>query len=122
MPGNEIELTGTPSQIEWAERIRLNVAQEFARVAKLFQNQAGIQTGQKQSDTRSIIAILEEKRVETLANPRAGYFYSRLAGTGRSGTPDDRENDPRYQAIKEPPRTKAHRGRRQVRLSPGTRD
>jgi hypothetical protein len=38
--GNESKLTGTPSQIEWAEQIRLTVAQEFDRVSKVFQSQA----------------------------------------------------------------------------------
>ncbi len=71
---NESKLTGTPNQIEWAEQIRLTVAQEFDRVAKVFQTQVCIQTGQKQAETRAIIAILEQKRAETLSIPSAGYF------------------------------------------------
>ena len=70
----ETILSGTPNQIEWAERIRLNVAQEFDRVAKAFQAQVSLQTGQKQAETRTIIALLEQKRAETLSNPSAGYF------------------------------------------------
>ena len=68
------QLTGTPNQIEWAEQIRLTVAQEFDRVAKVFQAQISIQTGQKQAETRTIIAILDQKRAETLSIPSAGYF------------------------------------------------
>jgi hypothetical protein len=71
---SESILTGTPSQIEWAEQIRLNVAQEFDRVAKAFQTQVSIQTGQQQAETRLIIAILDEKRSETMSIPSAGYF------------------------------------------------
>jgi hypothetical protein len=71
---NESTLTGTPAQVEWAERIRLTVAREFDRVAKVFQAQVSIQTGQKQTETRTIITILERKRAETLANQQAGYF------------------------------------------------
>ncbi len=71
---NENRLTGTPNQIEWAEQIRLTVAQEFDRVAKVFRAQVGIQTGQKLAETRTIIAILEQKRAETLSIPSAGYF------------------------------------------------
>jgi hypothetical protein len=72
--GTEVELTGTPSQIEWAEQIRVKVALEFDRVAKVFQAQACIQTGEKQAETRTIIAILEQKRTETMSIAFAGYF------------------------------------------------
>jgi hypothetical protein len=68
------KLSGTPNQIEWAEQIRSTVAQEFDRVAKVFQAQVSLQTGQKQAETRTIIAILEQKRAETLSIPSAGYF------------------------------------------------
>lgn len=71
---SEINLTGSPDQVEWALRIRLTVALEFDRVAKVFQAQLRIQTAQKQAETRAIISILEEKGCETLANGQAGYF------------------------------------------------
>ena len=71
---NEVTLTGTPNQVEWAVRIRLTVGQEFDRVAKVFQAQVSIQTGQKQAETRTIMAILDEKRAETMSIPSAGYF------------------------------------------------
>lgn len=67
-------LTGTPSQVEWAERIIPTVVQEFDRVATAFREMAARQTGQDQAETWRVIAILEQKRAATLANDRAGYF------------------------------------------------
>jgi hypothetical protein len=98
--GNKSKLIGTPSQVEWAEQIRLTVAQEFERVARAFQAQASIQTGQKQSETRTILAILEQKRAETMANQQAGYFirdWQALSDQVRQMI----AKDPRYLAIKE---------------------
>ena len=97
---NETKLTGTPSQIEWAEQIRLSVAQEFDRVTKVFQAQAGIQTGQKQAETRTIIAILEQKRAETMSIQVAGYFIREW----RDLNDQVRQliaKDPRYLAIRD---------------------
>ncbi len=67
-------MTGTESQIEWAERIKLSVQAEFDRIAHAFRQAAERQRGQDRTDTLAIIAILEEKRVETMANEHAGYF------------------------------------------------
>jgi len=96
----ESELTGTPNQIEWAEQIRSSVAQEFDRVAKVFQAQVSIQTGQKQAETRTIIAILEQKRAETMSIPSAGYFIREW----RELNDQVRQmiaRDPRYQYVKD---------------------
>lgn len=71
---HEPGLTGTPSQIEWAEQIRLNVAQEFDRVANAFRERIRHQIAPDQAETCAVIAILEQKRTETLANTQAGYF------------------------------------------------
>ena len=93
-------MTGTPSQIEWAEQIRPNVAQEFDRVAKVFEAQVRIQTGQKQAETRIIIAILEQKRAETLSITLAGYFIREW----RELNDQVRQmiaSDPRFQAIRD---------------------
>jgi hypothetical protein len=68
------KMTGTASQIEWAEQIRPRVAQEFDRVANAFKEVALKQTPQHRADTGAVLAILEEKRAETMANDRAGYF------------------------------------------------
>lgn len=96
---SDSKLTGTASQVEWAEQIRLSVAQEFDRVANAFKAQAGKQTEQDQVETRTVIAILEEKRAETMANDRAGYFirdWQELSDQVRQMI----AKDPRYQAIK----------------------
>jgi hypothetical protein len=92
-------MTGTASQVEWADQIRLNVNREFDRVANAFHCQAARQAGQAQAETRAVIAILEDKRVETMANDRAGYFirdWQELSDQVRRMI----VNDPRYQAIK----------------------
>ena len=97
---HEIKLTGTPNQVEWAERIRLTAAEEFERVAKAFEAQIGTQTGEKQTETRTILAILEQKRVETMANTEAGYFirdWQELSDQVRRMI----ARDPRFREIKD---------------------
>ncbi len=69
-------MTGTASQIEWAEQIKPRVDAEFRRVAAAFQMAADGQSEAVQNDTLAILAILEEKRLEAMANDRAGYFIS----------------------------------------------
>jgi hypothetical protein len=63
----KVRLTGTPAQIEWAERIRPLVDTEFDRVANALKGAAS-------PDTDAVIAILEEKRHEVMARDQAGYF------------------------------------------------
>jgi hypothetical protein len=92
-------MTGTDSQIEWADQIKPRVDAEFDRVAKLFRTAADSQRGQERIDTESVIAILEEKRAEVLANDRAGYFIR----DWRELTDQVRQliaRDSRYQAIR----------------------
>jgi hypothetical protein len=67
-------LTGTVNQIEWAERIRMQVDVEFDRVARALSSASRKQSRQDRLDTQSMLCILEEKRAEVLANPSAGYF------------------------------------------------
>lgn len=69
-----LELTGTVNQIEWAERIRIQVNAEFDRVARVLEEAAGKQSDQDRTNTQLMIAIVEEKRLEVMANPKAGYF------------------------------------------------
>jgi hypothetical protein len=98
--GNEIKLTGTPNQVEWAERIRLTVAQEFDRVANAFHKQMNRQNALDQEETRAVIAIIEQKRTETMANTQAGYFicdWQELSDQVRQMI----SQDPRYQEIKD---------------------
>lgn len=67
-------MTGTPSQIEWAEQIKRQVNAEFDRVANAFKESADRQSKRDQLDIDAIIAILEQKRFEVMARNEAGYF------------------------------------------------
>jgi hypothetical protein len=67
-------MIGTASQIEWAGQIRPRVDAEFDRVRNAFGSTASRQGQPDREDTLAIIAILEEKRVEVMANDKAGYF------------------------------------------------
>lgn len=92
-------LTGTESQIEWAERIRHKVANEFDRVANAFRAVAVHQTTLEQMDTDAVIAVLEDKRTEVMARREAGYFihdWQELHDQVRQMI----AADPRYQAVK----------------------
>jgi hypothetical protein len=98
--GDECKLTGTPSQVEWAQRIRLTVAQEFDRVARVFQAQLDIQTREKQAETRTILAILEQKRAETMSIGIAGYFIREWQELGDQ-VRQMIAKDPRYHFIRD---------------------
>ena len=83
-------MTGTPSQIEWAEQIRPRVNAEFDRVAVALRGRA---------NTAEILEILEEQRAEVMANQSAGYFireWQELTDQVRKAI----ASDPRYQAIR----------------------
>lgn len=98
--GNEIKLTGTPNQVEWAEQIRLTVAQEFDRVVNAFRERMNLQIGMDQAEIRAVIAIIEQKRTETMGNTQAGYFirdWQELSDQVRRMI----RQDPRYQEIKD---------------------
>jgi hypothetical protein len=69
-----VQLTGTASQVEWAERVRRQVYIEFDRVAESFRAVAQKQPAGKRADTEAIIAILEDKRAEVMSREQAGYF------------------------------------------------
>ena len=95
----QLALSGTPSQVEWAERIRLQVQAEFNRVAASFRSLAGKQDPRKRADTESIIAILENKRADVMGRQKAGYFirdWQEINDQVRQMI----FLDPRYQAIK----------------------
>jgi hypothetical protein len=92
-------MTGTPSQIEWAERIKPRVNAEFDRVAKALTAAASNRGEQVRMDTQAVIAILEEKRAEVMARDQAGYFirdWQELRDQVRQMI----RQDARYQAIK----------------------
>ncbi len=83
-------LTGTPNQISWAELIRVQINEEFDRVSKALAPHG----------RPGILALLEEKRGEVMANARAGYFikeWGELNGqVARLVT-----TDPRFQALRQ---------------------
>jgi len=92
-------MTGTMSQVEWAEQIKPRVGAEFDRVAKAFKAAASKQSAQDRIDTQATIAILEEKRAEVMAKDQAGYFireWQELNDQVRQMI----GQDSRYQAIK----------------------
>jgi hypothetical protein len=91
-------MTGTPSQLEWADRIRPRVDAEFSRVANAFHDVASRQSEHDRIDTLAVIGILEEKRIEELAHREAGYFikhWVELSDQVRQTI----FRDPRYKAI-----------------------
>jgi hypothetical protein len=94
-----LSLTGTVNQIEWAERIRTQVNGEFDRVASVLEAAASRQSERDRLDTHAMIAILEDKRVEVMANRKAGYFiheWQELRDQVRRLI----QGDSRYKAIK----------------------
>lgn len=92
-------MTGTPSQIEWAEQIRPRVQAEFRRVADAFSAVAARQPEPARSQTQFILAILAEKQNEALAHTAAGYYIRHWQELG----PQVRQllhQDPRVQALR----------------------
>ena len=92
-------VTGTVNQIGWAEQIKIQVDAEFDRVRAALEAKASKQSGQRRADTLAMIAILEDKRAEVMANEHAGYFvhdWQELRGQVRELI----VGDSRYKAIK----------------------
>ena len=92
-------MTGTTSQIEWAEQIKPRVNAEFDRVARAFDAASSRQSDEDRVATQAMIAILEEKRLEVLAKDQAGYFirdWQELKDQVRQLI----AQDPRYKTIK----------------------
>jgi hypothetical protein len=94
-----LQLVGTPSQIEWAEQIRQRASGEFDRVSSALLAVARKQSEQDRSDTRAVVAILEERRVGVLARVEAGYFIRDWQELTDQVLRVIRK-DPRYQAIR----------------------
>ena len=93
-----VTLTGTPSQIEWAELIRPRVEADFQRVAAAFASVAARQSDPERAATLALIAIVEEKRFEVMANSAAGYFireWQEMGGQVRKLL----AADPRFQSM-----------------------
>ena len=92
-------MTGTASQIEWAELIKPRVNAEFDRVARALQRVRSKQKERDRLDTAAIITILEEKRAEVMAKDQAGYFI-RDWQEMRDQVRQMIRQDARYQSIK----------------------
>jgi hypothetical protein len=92
-------MSGTANQVEWAERIKRQVDDEFNRVARAFRSVAGRQSHARRAETEAILAILEEKRVEVMRREQAGYFIHDWQEIGDQ-VRQMIFHDPRYQAIK----------------------
>jgi len=93
-------MTGTVNQVEWAERIKRQVNEEFDRVARTFQTVAQRQSDPARADTHAIVAILEEKRAEVMSREQAGYFIHDWQEIGDQ-VRQMIFQDGRYQAIRE---------------------
>ena len=92
-------LTGTVNQIDWAERIRERVGQDFDRVENAMKSVASKQGERDRTDTQALIAILHEKRSEVMSRTQAGYFIHDWQEPGNQV----REliiKDPRHDVIK----------------------
>ena len=96
---SEKRMIGTANQVDWAERIRGQVSEEFDRVAKALESAMSRQSERKRGETLTTIAILEDKRGEVMAQDQAGYFIREWHEIGdqvrRLITQDSR-----YQAIR----------------------
>ena len=92
-------MSGTAAQVEWAERIKAQVASEFDRVTASFRSISTKQGADRRADTEGIIAILEDKRSEVMSRVQAGYFirdWQEISDQVRQLV----FHDPRYQSIK----------------------
>jgi hypothetical protein len=99
MNAQTISMTGSASQVEWAERIRRLVNDEFDRVARAFRSVADKQSDASRADTEAILAILEKKRAEVMSREDSGYFirdWQEISDQVRQML----FRDPQYQQIK----------------------
>ena len=67
-------MSGTVNQIAWAKQIKIQVDIEFDRVAKALEAAARNQSSEDRLNIQALIAILEDKRADVMANTEAGYF------------------------------------------------
>jgi hypothetical protein len=94
-----LSLTGTANQVEWAQRIKRRVNDEFDRVAAAFRAVADRQADRQRADTEAILAILEDKRAAVMRREEAGYFIHDWQETG-GRVRQMLFDDARYQAIR----------------------
>ena len=91
-------MSGTASQVEWAQRIRCRVNDEFDRVARAFRSVAAKQSDERRAATEAILGILEEKRTAVMSRHDAGYFIKEWQEIGDQ-VRQTIFHDPRFQAI-----------------------
>ena len=99
LAGASVQLKGTASQVEWAERIRKQVNAEFDRVGSSFRAVASKQRNGKRADIFEVVTLLEEKRCEVMQREHAGYFihdWQDISDQVRQMI----FHDPRYPAIR----------------------
>ena len=99
---SEKKMIGTVNQVDWAERIRRQVSEEFDRVAKALESAMSRQSELKRGETLAMIAILEDKRSEVMAQDQARYFI-REWHEMRDQVRQLITQDSRYQAIRAKP-------------------
>jgi hypothetical protein len=92
-------MSGSEAQVEWAERLRRLAGAEFDRVDACFRSVALQQTGETRADTETILAVLAEKRAETMGIERAAYFIREWQEIGDQ-VRKLIAGDPRYQTIR----------------------
>ena len=92
-------MSGTESQVEWAQRIRCRVNEEFDRVTRAFRSVAAKQSDIGRAATEAILGILEEKRTAVMSRRDAGYFIKAWQEIGDQ-VRQMILHDPRYQAIR----------------------
>lgn len=102
-------LKGSPAQVEWAERIRRTVGEEFDRVAESFRSIARKQGAERRAETETIIAVVAEKREEIMNIESAGYFIRNWQELGHQ-IRDLIVKDSRYEAIARERATRRQRG------------
>ncbi len=92
-------MTGTESQIEWAQRIKPKVGVEFDRVTRVFETVASKQQDPDRAETRLIVDLVREMRAGVMANEEAGYFI-RVWQEVKDQVRQMVSQDPRYVEIR----------------------
>lgn len=92
-------MTGTESQIEWAQRIKPKVGVEFDRVTRVFETVAAKQQEPDRTETRLIVDLVRKMRASVMANEEAGYFI-RVWQEVKDQVRQMVSQDPRYVEIR----------------------
>ena len=90
-------MTGSEAQVEWAERLRAKVGEEFDRVAAALSSTLAAPS--RKATRSALLAVLEDNRAEVMSNDRAGYFITQWQEPGEQ-VRAHLLRDPRYAAIR----------------------